>query len=511
MDPQKRIAEISVRLKVIDGELNTLDEAAKKNAGGVFTAEQLASYKTFTAEAKKLVEEKKGLEEQVALQLERRTIQEAAVIVPVKEKRIVDGGGRPAGEGLTIIEGNEGVARRWTRTARPKWMQEPTRTKLKVFRGRQGGMVATERAFRFGMWQRAVLSITNPRFRSRRAEKFADKEWGEEWFDDAKAGVSKDAAAHGETDAFGSEILVPEEFANDLIRYVLNYGVARRIFRVRPMRRDTLRLSRSGEELTASFVGENAPIPEDNVTFGDFTLVLKKIAVIARWSNELDEDAIIDMGDYIAQAIARSFIKLEDQSCFLGDGTSTYGNIVGLLNRLLDVAGDGTGTVSAGVVTQAAGNTVAALTLTDFIKVGGALPDYAELDDRFSWVMHRQFYHNVIIPLLVAGGNPTIQNLTGDRPRYMLNGYPVVFSNLYPATPTAGTIAATFGDHSKAGTMGTGRGVTIDFSEHAVVNGESVWQRDQIACRGTERFTFEAHDVGDGTNAGPITALRMGA
>jgi hypothetical protein len=45
----------------------------------------------------------------------------------------------------------------------------------------------------------------------------------------------------------------------------------------------------------------------------------------------------------------------------------------------------------------------------------------------------------------------------------------------------------------------------------AVINGESVWERDQIAIKGVERIDIVVHDVGSTTEAGPIVGLQTKA
>jgi HK97 family phage major capsid protein len=480
----ERLKQIVGRLQAIDQEQASIDAEAEK-AGGVMTDEQRAKYAALDTEANALVSEKETLvadEQRKAARAARRSHLTVPTITSGRQLE---------------HDSNEPLEQASTRTAIPSWVKRSGR-QLKAFQGEQDGMKAEERAYRFGMFCRALVGAQNPRLRSKRAEAFAEKEWGD-----------VQNAAHGETDAFGSEILVPEEFSNDMIDLRLRYGVARRLFRVRKMNRDTLRVSRRGDELEASFVGENAVIPEDNVTWDDVMLVAKKLGVIARWSNELDEDAIIDLGDYLADSIGYAFAKKEDQCCLIGDGTSTYGGIVGLVTKLQDV--DGAGADSIGVIAQGTGNTLAAMVLSDFVKVPGYMPDYAAArGDGLKWLMNRMVYHTIVGPLMVSGGNPTWADIQG-RMTPMLGGYPVEFTNVLPSTTAVSTIFALFGDFNAAGTFGDRRQETISFSEHATVGGESVWQRDQIAIRGTERFDFLAHDVGSASVYGPVVALRTGS
>jgi hypothetical protein len=52
---------------------------------------------------------------------------------------------------------------------------------------------------------------------------------------------------------------------------------------------------------------------------------------------------------------------------------------------------------------------------------------------------------------------------------------------------------------------------SIAFSEHATVDGESVFVHNQIAVRGTQRFDIVVHDVGTSAVVGPVVGLETGA
>jgi hypothetical protein len=53
---------------------------------------------------------------------------------------------------------------------------------------------------------------------------------------------------------------------------------------------------------------------------------------------------------------------------------------------------------------------------------------------------------------------------------------------------------------AKAADFGDRRQTTISISD------QRYWDADQVGIRGTERFDINNHDVGDGTNAGPVVA-----
>ena len=71
----------------------------------------------------------------------------------------------------------------------------------------------------------------------------------------------------------------------------------------------------------------------------DVNLVARKLAVLTRMSSELAEDAIIDLAAWLAEEVAYAFAEKEDDCLFNGDGTSTYGGIQGVLNKLSGKAG----------------------------------------------------------------------------------------------------------------------------------------------------------------------------
>jgi hypothetical protein len=76
-----------------------------------------------------------------------------------------------------------------------------------------------------------------------------------------------------------------------------------------------------------------------------------------------------------------------------------------------------------------------------------------------------------------------------------------------PATDVNSQVAVTFGDHALAASFGDRQQDSIAFADQATIGGESVFERNQIAVRGTERFDINVHDVGDATTAGPVVGL----
>jgi HK97 family phage major capsid protein len=248
-------------------------------------------------------------------------------------------------------------------------------------------------------------------------------------------------------------------------------------------------------------VGEGAATTESNKTWGNVTLTAKKLAALARITNELNEDSIINVADDLASEIAYAFSNSEDEAGFNGTGTSTYGGIVGVRQQLKGLSG----TIAniAGLVV-AAGNNYSEITLANFNTVISRLPQYADTPNA-KWYMHKSFFHEVADRLSYAAGGTTVAEIGAKTSRLFL-GYPVQFAQVLPKVEANDQVCALFGDLTLAAAFGDRRQTSIAFSESATVGGESVFERDQIAVRGSERVDISVHDVG---NANADATLRV--
>lgn len=365
------------------------------------------------------------------------------------------------------------------------------------FKYAEDGMDPVVRAYRFGMWAMAGIGQCLPRFANQTA---------------AATRYCLDNgllnAAHGEggSDGTGAHVFVPDEFGTDLILLREQFGLARRLFSVVNMSSDTKTEPRQLSGLTASFVAENSAGTESTMSFDNVTLVAKKLMALARISNELNMDAVISFGDKLAFEIGYAFASKEDDCAFNGTGASTFGGMVGLLTRLDELTA---GTAPGHILGD--GNAYSELTLANFESVVGALPVYADVEGQTTWVCHKSFYYNVMVRLALAAGGVTSVEIAGGRRVPVFLGYPVQFCQKYPSTAANSQIPVTFGNHRLAAMFGDRRMEEISFSDQASVGGESLWERDQIGVRGTERFDIVVHSYGSNSEAGPVTALEMAA
>jgi HK97 family phage major capsid protein len=366
------------------------------------------------------------------------------------------------------------------------------------------GPNADERAYRFGMFCLGVYG-------KKSAVEFCAKQ-GIPLVDDVHAKTQR------ENVNASSGFLVPDEFQNDLIDLREQYGVFRQNARVVPMASDTRSDPRRVNGVTAYFVGESSAATLSDKSWDRVRMTAKKLMVLTKYSNELNEDAVLNIGDDLAGEIAYAFALKEDQCGFSGDGTSTYGGIVGVTNALLNVF-PGTPANVMGLVTASGSGYAASygsIALADFNRVVSTLPEYADVPGEAKWYCSKFFWGTVMQKLATAAGGNRVADIVNGALVKTFLGYPVVVSQVLPKTSAVNQVACLFGNLRMAASLGDRRQTTIQMSEHAL----NAFEQDEVVIRGTERFDIVVHDVGDaiagqgtaksaqaGNVAGPMVGL----
>jgi len=359
-------------------------------------------------------------------------------------------------------------------------------TSLRSFKGDN----ADAEAYGTGMWLLATV-FRNPNYVNDRAIQFC-REHGIIM----QAGSFEERTAQAEGANTLGGWLVPDILERTIIDLRETYGVFRNNTRVIAMGSDVSNIPRRASGLTGYFVAENTAVTESNKTWDAVQLVAKKLAVLCKYSTELNEDAIISIADDLAFEIGYTFANKEDQCGFNGDGTSTYGGMYGAVVKIND------GNHAASIFTATTAHTAfSTLTLADFHGVTGILPQYAKPNAK--WYVSGPGFANSMERLMYAGGGNTVSTIGGGSGPSFL-GYPVVISQVLNTTLAAdvSAIKLLFGDLRLSSTMGTRRGIMIRSSS------ERYMELDQIGMLGTERFDIVNHDLGDGTTAGPLVALK---
>lgn len=289
-------------------------------------------------------------------------------------------------------------------------------------------------------------------------------------------------------------VLVPSELEQRIILLREERGTFSAYARLERMASDTKIIPRHVSGPTAYYLGDNDTITPSDIKHDNIELVAKKLAALVLASSELSEDAFIDLGDMITMHIAYKFADAEDEAGFNGDGTSTYGGMVGLKNAL-----------AAGSVSEAlSGNTsFGELDLVDFEAMIGKLPTFAD-DGSARWYIHRAGWAASMANLANAAGGNTTETIAAGPSQRMFMGYPVTFVNVMNSTLTAQTSTAGlvyFGNLSQAAAYGLRRGITLAMSD------QRYFELDQLAFRGTQRYVINVHERGTATVAGPIVRL----
>jgi HK97 family phage major capsid protein len=268
-----------------------------------------------------------------------------------------------------------------------------------------------------------------------------------------------------------------------------------------PMGRDTMTIPKLVSGLTMYFTGEGVAATQSQPVWTNVRLTAKKASVLTLYSSELDEDAVINIGDTLTSEIAYAYAVGEDGCLFSGDGTSTYGGMTGLRS----IFNDGVGTLAGSVDAASGHDTMAEIDATDLASVQGKLPQYVYDDGQSQVVLLADDVgERVRAPDRRLGRRDQGPGVGPHVREY--NGYPVEITPamLAPATPTtdASDVAMIlFGDLNMSASMGDRRGMTISRST------EYKFAEDQIAIKGTERFDINVHNTGDTTTPGSIVAL----
>ena len=357
------------------------------------------------------------------------------------------------------------------------------------------GADAERRAYRFGMFCLGVYG-------KKQGLDFCQRQ-GISLIDGGGEAIS--AKTQRENLNTSSGFLVPDEFQNDLIDLREKYGVFRRNARIVPMASDTRSDPRRVNGVSAYFVGESTAATPSDKTWDRVRLTAKKLMVLTKYSNELNEDAVLNVGDDLAGEIAYAFALKEDQCGFTGDGTSAYGGIVGVVNALRNV--DPTVANIAGLVV-ASGSGYASgygsIALSDFNKVVATLPEFADVPGETKWYCSKFFWGSVMQRLAASAGGTRVTDIVNLPTEKSFLGYPVEVSQVMPKVSATSQVACLFGNLRLGARLGDRRLTTIQMSEHAL----NAFEQDEVVLRGTERFDIVVHDVGNNSGtAGPMVGL----
>jgi len=295
-------------------------------------------------------------------------------------------------------------------------------------------------------------------------------------------------------DATGG-IFVPTETSSLIINLKDTYGSFRRNVRVEPMGSESIRIFRTGDDVTAYWGSETGTLSSSDMSFDAITLNAKKMYALAVLSEELVMNSTQNLGLRFAESVARQFAKKEDQAGFLGDGTSTYGGVLGLYGKLNKVLTDGGGTWTndthkgyLGSAQVCAGNTFAEVTMGNLIAGMRKVPTYALTGAK--WYFNKVAFGETAERLAYAQGGSTAAELAGSFGQRLF-GYPVEFVDVMPGTDGNSQVFAWFGNLSQAATLGDR--MTTAIKQDA----SKGFDTDTIYVKATQYLDIKVHEMGN--------------
>jgi len=222
---------------------------------------------------------------------------------------------------------------------------------------------------------------------------------------------------------------VPDEFEHTLVEALQEENIMRGLVHVITTSSGDRKIPLVTSKGSASWVEEEASIPESDDAFGQITLSAHKVGSMIRVSEELLHDSAFDLAGYITNEFARRVGAAEEEAIISGNGTHKP---TGLLHATLGA--------ETGITTAA----VAAITADELIDLQHSLK--AGYRRKACWIMN-----NACIKLLrkLKDGNGNYlwaPGLLAGQPDVLLN-QKVLTSNYMPL-PAAGNKAILYGDYS---------------------------------------------------------------
>lgn len=347
--------------------------------------------------------------------------------------------------------------------------------KLKAFKNER-------EAFDAGMWYRAIVSnLYN------RNDVTAIQHCHRRGFDVSNSAYEGSGAAGG--------YLVPPQISQTIIDVRERVGIARQVCQIQPMTSDMVSIPKRAGGLTVYYPSELGSITDSDKSWAQIALAAQKRAVASKISQELVDDALISIVDNVVSEQAYALALREDTELISGDGTSTYGGVVGLKSAV----------GSAGTYTCDANEN-----LWSEIDLEDIMAAMAKLPDRFNrspvWICSSNFYWAVFARLLAAGGGNTIGNLqVGPGMTKSFLGVPVLTTSTMPTADADSAIHALFGQFDMAVVLGDRTGIRVGRDDSVG------FLSDYTTLKATSRYDIKVHEPGDSSNAGAYIALKTNA
>jgi HK97 family phage major capsid protein len=287
--------------------------------------------------------------------------------------------------------------------------------------------------------------------------------------------------------------LIPEDFMAYLVERIGIYGVYRRNAMVWPITGGSASFPIvTGDPDVYCLEAGVAPSASD-IGFGAAGLSPKVWISYIPVPRATMESAAIAIGEVVGRRLARAFGRKEDAAGFMGDGSSTYFNYIGLTQALLRV--NATPALVRALAVQATPGAWSAITAQDLTNMQGIIHDDADDSVDLKWYCHKNFFYTVLIKIALAMTGSfaaeMINTAYGKNPQFL--GRPVEFvPPMHRTKPAVDHVPLLYGNLRMAAVLGEARAYTLA-SDASVF-----FTADSVAIRATERIGMN-NETGVGT------------
>lgn len=262
-----------------------------------------------------------------------------------------------------------------------------------------------------------------------------------------------DIHAKAQFDSGDASALIPQGFLATLINITETYGVFERNARYQPMSESSMPYPKVTGHLQMFHPAEGTAPTDGEMAVTAQPLAAKEGCVLTFISKVVDEDSAIAIGEMLAQDIGRAFALGHDQQGF--NGNTGAGSEPNQFNGIIQ-------SLAAAATKIGSGNSWGALTLDDFAEVAGMVVTTGQ-DDK--WYCSRQFFFQVMLPIQLAQGGSTTNNVR-EKPVPMFLGSDVEFTQVLPKVTGTNAVQCVYGSLREGAVFGDRRQMAIESSDH---------------------------------------------
>lgn len=275
-----------------------------------------------------------------------------------------------------------------------------------------------------------------------------------------------------------AEVPLPTTFSGDLRELVAEFGSIRGLMFPYPLTGGVSRPPRFGTRPAFESIAMSGAFPEKKPTFGFASLESHKIGGYVLVPRELEDQSIVNMGQFLARYAAVEFARAEDSWALFADGTATYESVTGVFK----IAADNGKLVTLGPTKTAPSDA----TLEHFRELRRKVNSTARKRGRY---LLNHTWETRLWDLNTQA-NPNVFRYSMDGTAY-LDGNPITWVEVmqeYTTDAAPSQYIAAFGDLQWwwFGERGSPR---IDQSEHVA------FLNDQIAVRFIEELDFDYQSI----------------